>query len=803
MPCSPRALALRCALAVCVLGLTVPTSFASQPPVKRFTGKVNSHGVAVIRIAGLHPARVARAVLQASGHKRVVSRHMVRRAVLNGRLRLRIRHHHVRRHLRLHTAGVKTATLSVSTASCPVSSGSAYGVQIANTAGLAAYWRFGDRSGNVACDSVGGDHGRYTNSYSLGAAGALAGDTDTAVRLSGSGYARVPSSSALSPTSRLTLETWAKPDSVTGTQSLMRKDGQYLLRISGGRPLFRVWQGTSTVELDGPSVLTAGAWQHLVATYDGQSMRLYRNGALIASRTLTGSIATTSSQLNLGSSAGYDYFHGSMDEAAIYNVALSAEQVAAHYGSGTATPSSGGTGGTPTTTTTTTTPTPTPTPTDPPPPSSSAAPACTMFVAPGGSSSSAGSSEGSPTTFASAISKVTAGSVVCLEAGTYNTTGNTILSRSGTASAPITYRNYGGTALVQYTGGSLSGGVLQTSSGSGWGGAHHIVIDGLTIDGNNLIGGGIFVTNGSHHITIRNTTIRNTGATGIGLNATDYVIAEHNMISHVGYNQGWSSGISLWYGGTGATYGGSTAWFDSAPGFHNVIANNIISGAYDNSGNHTDGNAIIIDGSGSIPPALIANNLTYQNGGRGIEVYQNSGNVWVVNNTAYSNGLDMQVGSGQAPDFMAMNATNVHFVNNIAFGRKNNQNFTSAYIYNNTSATINWARNIGYNGSTPGVSSSTTSDTSQYRNTDPQFAAAPPVPTNSTPWTNAVAPWNIGTSLTLKTTSPAINTGINPANATGMTTDLANSMAPYLQTDLAGNPRIKNGTPDLGAYEIG
>jgi chitodextrinase len=523
--------------------------------------------------------------------------------------------------------------------------------------------------------------------------------------------------------------------------------------------------GLSATAGDGQVALS---WQASTDDTGVTGYRVYRNGAQVATTTAT-------SYTNTGLTNGTSYSF----------------TVAAYDAAGNVSSASTAASATPTA------------PDSPPPPSSSAAPACTMFVAPGGSSSSAGSSEGSPTTFASAISKVTAGSVVCLEAGTYNTTGNTILSRSGTASAPITYRNYGGTALVQYTGGSLSGGVLQTSSGSGWGGAHHIVIDGLTIDGNNLIGGGIFVTNGSHHITIRNTTIRNTGATGIGLNATDYVIAEHNMISHVGYNQGWSSGISLWYGGTGATYGGSTAWFDSAPGFHNVIANNIISGAYDNSGNHTDGNAIIIDGSGSIPPALIANNLTYQNGGRGIEVYQNSGNVWVVNNTAYSNGLDMQVGSGQAPDFMAMNATNVHFVNNIAFGRKNNQNFTSAYIYNNTSATINWARNIGYNGSTPGVSSSTTSDTSQYRNTDPQFAAAPPVPTNSTPWTNAVAPWNIGTSLTLKTTSPAINTGINPANATGMTTDLANSMAPYLQTDLAGNPRIKNGTPDLGAYEIG
>jgi hypothetical protein len=404
---------------------------------------------------------------------------------------------------------------------------------------------------------------------------------------------------------------------------------------------------------------------------------------------------------------------------------------------------------------------------------------------------------------ASAFSKAVAGSVVCLEAGTYNTATNIFLSHSGTRSAPITYRNYGGIALLQYTGGSANGGVLQTNSGAGWAGAHDIVIDGLTIDGNNLIGGGIFVTTGSHHVTIRNTTIRNTGATGIALNASDYVVAEHNQISHVGYNQGWSSGISLWYGGTSATYGGATAWYDTAPGFHNVIANNIISGSIDNSTNHSDGNGIIVDGSGSIPPALIVNNLTYENGGRGIVTIHNTGNVWVINNTSYANGLDLRVGSGQAPDFMAQDTTNTHFVNNIAYGRKNNQNFTSAYIYNNTSSTISWAHNIGYNGSTPGVSSTTTTDTNQYRATDPQFNAAPAVPTTSTPWTAATPPWNIGTNLAPKTTSPAVNTGVDPHTVAGMTSDLAAGLDAYARADLAGNARTRGSAIDLGAYEVG
>jgi parallel beta-helix repeat protein len=365
-----------------------------------------------------------------------------------------------------------------------------------------------------------------------------------------------------------------------------------------------------------------------------------------------------------------------------------------------------------------------------------------------------------------------------------------MLSRSGSPSAPVYYRNYGGTALLQYTGGSASGGVLQTASGSNWGGAHDIVIDGLTIDGADLIGGGIFVTHGSHNITIRNCVIRNTGATGIALNASDYVTAEHNLIYHTGYNQGWSSGISLWYGGSSPSYGGQTAWYDTTPGFHNFIADNIVSGAYDNSSYHSDGNGIIVDGSGSIPPALIINNLTYENGGRGIEVYHNSGDVWVVNNTAYADGLDLKVEGGQAPDFAATNASNVHFVNDLAYGRDNG----AAYTYEDYASTVDWLTSIGYNGSTSGVS------TSQYRYANPLFRSALPIPSTSTPWDSATPPWSVGNDFVLQTGSPAIGTGINPMAATGMTGDLATGLQQYTGTDLTGDQRPQGTTFDIGAY---
>ena len=87
---------------------------------------------------------------------------------------------------------------AASAATCPVDSGSAYAATITGTAGLVSYWRLGESSGTSACDSYGANTGTYQGGFTLGAAGAIAGDPDTAVTLDGSsGTVSVPHSASL------------------------------------------------------------------------------------------------------------------------------------------------------------------------------------------------------------------------------------------------------------------------------------------------------------------------------------------------------------------------------------------------------------------------------------------------------------------------------------------------------------------------------------------------------------------------------------------------------------------------------
>src|SRR2546423_26799 len=217
------------------------------------------------------------------------------------------------------------------------------------------------------------------------------------------------------------------------------------------------------------------------------------------------------------------------------------------------------------------------------------------------SSPANGATVSSPKPFTGAAAVTQPGSVVCLLAGTYNLSSTFYPPTSGSPSSWIVYKSYGNGAVnLVWTAGAIAQPMFKFGGGSFPSGPAYLEFRGLNLDGqNNALDG--FFCQGDHHLRFIGNSINNTGGSGVRAIHCDYLTSDHNLINHNGYLYGWTSAISY----------NNDQWFDNYSGFHNIISNNIITGDFDGTSNHTDGNRIILDLGGNTPPALIINNVAY------------------------------------------------------------------------------------------------------------------------------------------------------------------------------------------------
>jgi hypothetical protein len=199
-----------------------------------------------------------------------------------------------------------------------------------------AYWRLDEASGSTAVDQIGAHPGTYRNGPALGRPGALAGDTSTSVALDGlDDSIRVGDGGGSGGATGMAVEAWVRPTTMPlSTATIARKDLQYLVRLgSDGSLTFRLWKGGATYDLvSSPAVAPKGDWTHVVATWDGATMSLYADATLVASRALAAPADVVTASLSLGASFdSYDWLAGQLDEVAVYDAALPAARVQAHF----------------------------------------------------------------------------------------------------------------------------------------------------------------------------------------------------------------------------------------------------------------------------------------------------------------------------------------------------------------------------------------------------------------------------------------------------------------------------------------
>ncbi|MFN8353059.1 MAG: LamG-like jellyroll fold domain-containing protein [Spirosomataceae bacterium] len=199
------------------------------------------------------------------------------------------------------------------------------------TTGLLMHLKFNETSGTTAADATGNNNNAVLTNGTIFSAG----KNGNAVSLNGSNqYLTVNNSSSLNPTSAITLSVWMKANSLSGNRVIFKKQSwsaSYELAVYGGQLTFNL-NGPGSVITTSP---TAGAWHLITATYDGAAKKIYVDGTLAISQAASGAIGTNGEAVMIGTSGGWEnYFSGLLDDARIYNRALSPTDILALYNSG-------------------------------------------------------------------------------------------------------------------------------------------------------------------------------------------------------------------------------------------------------------------------------------------------------------------------------------------------------------------------------------------------------------------------------------------------------------------------------------
>tara|TARA_R110000824_G_scaffold295288_2_gene483608 strand:+ start:146 stop:1630 length:1485 start_codon:yes stop_codon:yes gene_type:complete len=150
-------------------------------------------------------------------------------------------------------------------------------------------------------------------------------------------YLTVTQNSAINISGDVTFSAWVKQDAQSTYGAIFTK------RAVGGAMNYQFLMNTGTGAIGlghsggswiyDTNALATGSWWHVVATVSSGTVQFYVNG--VAKTSSSGvTITGTTHDLIIGATPGYNFFNGHIDEAAIFNSALSSSQVTAIYNSG-------------------------------------------------------------------------------------------------------------------------------------------------------------------------------------------------------------------------------------------------------------------------------------------------------------------------------------------------------------------------------------------------------------------------------------------------------------------------------------
>lgn len=215
------------------------------------------------------------------------------------------------------------------------------------------YWRLGEPAGfsiTTAYDWSGnGNNGTINGAVTLGQAGAIYNDPNTAMLFDGATGQINATGLSTTGLSALSLEAWVKLSTLSFTNARIFSNSQpgstnagceLVARTGGVGIRLLLGNGTTFLQLDSTFAMQAGVWYHVVGVWSAAGgAAIYINaGTALATGTLTGTIAAAAATLAIGyaPTVNSNFFPGLIDEAAAYSgTRLSQAQVQADYNFGT------------------------------------------------------------------------------------------------------------------------------------------------------------------------------------------------------------------------------------------------------------------------------------------------------------------------------------------------------------------------------------------------------------------------------------------------------------------------------------
>ena len=206
-----------------------------------------------------------------------------------------------------------------------------------------AAWYPGDNNGR---DIAGGNNGALQNGTTF-----ATGKVGQAFSFDGmDDQITVPHNANQNGGTQITIDAWINPTSIIHGQPIAQKRssgniGGYTFETThspfapdNGLQWAIMIAGAYHILQTPANVLTIGTFQHVAATYDGTTMRIYVDGVEKANMAASGSIDPTTDPVLIGRNAANNtiVWNGLIDELEIFNRALSQAEIAAIFNAGTA-----------------------------------------------------------------------------------------------------------------------------------------------------------------------------------------------------------------------------------------------------------------------------------------------------------------------------------------------------------------------------------------------------------------------------------------------------------------------------------